>query len=213
MQSLKTGILLFLLILPAAFTRQNSPSSGLSILSPGPGEALQGIVSIRGTTALANFVSAEVDFAYSRLKQPDWFIIQDSQEPVTDGTIATWDTTTITDGIYDLRLVVSLSDGSQQQVLVTGVRVRNYSTIETNTPAPTATMNATQSPVPPTATATLKPTRTATKYAGTLTPLPTNPAGLAGRDVLGTAAKGGLLVVGLFLLGGLYVGLKSLNRH
>jgi hypothetical protein len=195
----------------AIYARQNTEPGGLLVTSPKPGEALQGIVTITGTTALPGFTSAEVSFAYSHDKPEVWFLIQESQQAVTDGTIATWDTTTITDGVYDLRLVVNQADGNQPQVQVAGVRVRNYTLIETNTPAVTATVNATQSPL--STTLTRLPEVTVTAFKQTLTPLPTNPAQVMGGDILGSLVKGGLAAAGLFLLGGLYLGLKYLARR
>jgi len=211
MHSWKSSLLMLFWFWLAVLVRQNTEPAGLFITSPGPGEALQGIVTITGTTALSGFTSAEVSFAYSLGKPEGWFLIQESQQAVTDGTITTWDTTTITDAVYDLRVVVNLADGSRQQVQVAGVRVRNYTLIETNTPVPTTTVNATQSPLP--STPTRLPEVTATAFKRTLTPLPPNPAQVAGGDILGSLAKGGLAAAGLFLLGGLYLGLKYITRQ
>ncbi len=208
-------MMLLFWFLSAVFARQNTKPLKALIISPGPGEALQGIVSITGTTALAGFVSAEVSFAYSDEKQEGWFLIQASCKAVTDSVIATWDTTTITDGVYDLQLVVTLADGRQQQLEVAGVRVRNYTPIETDTPVPAVTVNLTQSPLPSTLplTPTRPPVVTAGTLKGTLTPLPTNPAQVAGGDIVGSLVKGGLAAAGLFLVGGLYLGLKYLTRR
>ena len=212
MRPTRYGIIALFWIWLAILPQQEATPVFLALTSPRPGEALQGVVTIVGTTAVDGFAASEVSFAYSHNKLSGWFLIHESQLPVTQDAVATWDTTTITDGDYDLRLTVLLADGSLQQIFVEGVRVRNYTLIETNTPAPTATLNATQSPVP-TATLTRTPVVMATAPKHSETPLPTNPAKLAGSDVLGSLAKGGLVTAGLFLVGGLYLAVKSLFRR
>jgi len=197
------------LLLVAAASPTPTPEK-LSLTSPRPGEALQGVVTIQGTTAIAGYASAEVQFAYSQSKSKDWFLIENGQQPVVDGIIATFDTTTITDGVYDLRLVASLVDGSQQKVEVDGLRVRNYSLIEADTPGATLTQDATQ-PIIATRTVTPPPVIGATR-APTRLPLPVNPVRLGGNELVGSLLKGGLAVLGMFLFAGLYLALKSLHR-
>jgi hypothetical protein len=85
----------------------------------------------------------EVSFAYGSDAGRTWFLIQESQQPVSGGALATWDTTTLTDGDYDLRLLVSLKDGTQQQVVVKGLRVRNYTPVEASSPTVTPLVSAT----------------------------------------------------------------------
>jgi hypothetical protein len=211
MHAWRSSLLMFFWFWLAVIARQNSQPSVLSITTPGPGDALQGIITITGTTAVSGFASAEVSFGYSHAKPSGWFLIQESQKAVTDAVVATWDTTTITDGIYDLRLVVTLTDGSQQQVQVAGIRVRNYTPIETNTPLPTTTTNPAQ--VKRSVTPSELPEVTATAFKLVLTPLPSNPAEVGNGDILTSLARGGLAAAGLFLLGGLYLGIKHLIRH
>jgi hypothetical protein len=211
MQAWKSSLMLIFWFWLASSARQDATPVGLEITSPVPGAALQGLVTITGTTALPGFASSEVSFAYSREKPAGWFLIQESQTAVTAAAIAAWDTTTLTDGVYDLRVVVTLGDGSQQQALIAGVRVRNYTPIETRTPLPSPTANPNQARFTPTPTRALAATATALKL--TLTPLPPNPAGVAGGDILSSLVKGGLAAVGLFVLGGLYLGLRHLSRR
>ena len=127
-------------------------------------------------------------------------MIADSTQPVSAGTLATWDTTTITDGNYNLRLRVSLADGTFTDVLVGNLRVRNYSPVETPTPVPT-------SPQAPTPTLTPTITPTATPYP-TPTQLPPNPAEIAPTDVWVSVGYGGLAAVALILLLGAYLWLR-----
>ena len=181
------------------------------IRSPLPGQALQGTVPISGTTAITGFQSAEIDFAYSDNPLDTWFLITQSQTPVDNGELAQWDTTTITDGVYSLRLTVTLSDGSQQTATINGLRVRNYTPIETDTPTP---VTPTATPVPgDTVVPTITPTPTTTPIPPTATPLPPNPAQLSTTDILGSAGRGALAILGFFVLIGFYRSIRSISRR
>jgi len=174
------------------------------IQSPAPGQALQGAVSIIGNSQIPGFVSSELSFSYSGDPMGTWFLIQESSQAVTNGSLAQWDTSAITDGVYHLRLVITLQGGSQTQAVVTGLRVRNYTPVETETPTP----------VTPTATFvpgnTLVPTLTPTPPAKpTPTPLPTNPAEITRSDVMSSMGKGMLAVLGLFALMAVFALVKS----
>lgn len=175
------------------------------ISAPVPGQVLQGAVTIRGSTQITDFVSAELSFSYSLKPSPTWFLIESFDQPSPEGNLATWDTSAISDGIYDLRLTVNLKDGTQKEFLVTGLRVRNYTPVETSTPTPTQIKPA----------ATLEPTRTATitPIPLTATPLPTNPAGLSDPELGLSVLQGTAIALGLFLLAGIYLGLKAIFRR
>ncbi len=186
-------------------------TDAISITSPKPGEAIQGIISITGTSALAGFVTSEVDFTYEQKEPAGWFLIQENDQAVADGALATWDTTTITDGNYNLQLIVKLQDGSEQTVQVDGIRVRNYSLIETAVPTPVPTHEeATNLLV--TVTPSTYPEVTET-YPPLQTPLPPNSASLNNRDILSSLGIGGAVVAGLFLAAWLFMSIKSYLKH
>ncbi|MGD8822838.1 MAG: hypothetical protein PVG63_07030 [Anaerolineales bacterium] len=134
------------------------PSTGVAqtnivtILYPSEGEALQGVVTIEGSANHPDFSYYALSFTYADLSSPTWFPLSEpSRTPVTSGALGLWDTTSITDGNYILRLQVFLLDGSTLEAVVENVRIRNTSPIETNTPAPVIE-TLTPSPIPPTAT-------------------------------------------------------------
>jgi hypothetical protein len=179
-----------------------------AIQAPRPGEALQGVLAILGSTQVDGFASAELAFAYSRDTSGTWFILAQSQKPVENGFLASWDTTTITDSNYDLRLTVRLQDGSSQVVQVSGLRVRNYTPVETATP--TAQPSAAASPA---ATATLTPTPRPTPVRPTPTRLATNPASVLPGDIQNGFLWGGLAAFSFFAVLGIYLGIQSLIRH
>lgn len=214
--------LLLIFLLPGAevLAAQGAPSSrqralasetptptatpSVSIESPAAGQALQGSVAILGNTAVEGFASAELSFGYTQDSTGTWFLIQSYDQPIANGTLAQWDTTTISDGGYDLKLSVTLHDGRKSEKTTRGLRVRNYTAIETDTPTP-VTPSATPLPGAPTST----PTRTPTPILPTGTPLPTNPAQLSTTALTDSLGKGALAVFGLFATLGLY----ALVRH
>jgi hypothetical protein len=187
-----------------------TPAPGARLQSPQGGQALQGSVPILGNTDLAGFQSASLYFGYKDDRTQTWFLIAQSDQMVKNGTLAQWDTTTITDGNYNLHLIVTLSDGSQRMASVEGVRVRNYSAVETNTPTP-ITPTATAIPGD-TAVPTHTPTPNPTPVPPTGTPFPPNPAQINGMDIASSMGKGALAIIGLFALMGAYQGVRSLGR-
>ena len=83
------------------------------IADPQPGQALRGVVLIQGTAEHPAFDHYEVSFAYEPNPTADWFAIEAAgSSPVQNGQLASWDTTQIADGAYQLRLQVFSSDGS-----------------------------------------------------------------------------------------------------
>ena len=82
------------------------------ISDPQPGQALRGVVLIRGTAQQPAFDHYEVSFSYEPNPTADWFAIKAAgSSPVQSGQLASWDTTQIADGAYQLRLRVFSSDG------------------------------------------------------------------------------------------------------
>jgi hypothetical protein len=174
------------------------------LLSPLPGEVLQGTVGILVDTAVPGFARAELAFAYSGDPTGTWFLIAESDTALSVVRMASWDTSAITDGEYDLRLLVFFADGTTRQVIAPGLRVRNYSPIETGTPAPSPTLDPGQ-PTP-----TLTPT--ASPPAPSPTPLPTNPVIPGAQRTLASLGLGVGLVVGLFAALGLYLARRAARR-
>jgi hypothetical protein len=164
-------------------------TSPVVITAPQSGQVLQGSVDITGTSDVPGFQSAEIAFAFASDTSSNWFLIQSSEEPVKNGMLGTWDTTTLTDGIYTLRLRVNLQDGKQIETTVSGLRVRNYTPVET----PTLTATPANQPTPQV------PTMTSTPYP-TPTPLPQNPAALTPINVYTSLRLGALCIGGFFLI-------------
>jgi hypothetical protein len=166
------------------------------VISPRPGEALQGTIEISGATAIENFARTEIEFRYTNDPKNTWFLIAETDQTVNPGKIADWDTTSVTDGNYDLRISVVLKNGESKSVVISGIRIRNYSPIESPTaPVPGAVQKQEE------LTATPQPTRTPRP---TPLPLPANPAVLTNSDLNSSLVRGASAGIGFFLAFGIY---------
>ncbi len=194
-------------LLPVGLFQEQTAEPGIVVASPLPGSALQGSVIISGSTNLPGFQAAEVDFSYEQTGLANWFLIQQSQEPVTAGTLAVWDTSQIADGNYRLRVQVTLLDGRVVEQTITGLRVRNYTLVETSTPtqAITAEGKVTQAP----ARATLTPVVLTSTPLLSPTAFPDNPAQLQPGGLLFNLVMGVAFILSIFFLLGIYLWFKG----
>ena len=179
----------------------------IAITYPLTGDVLYGQVTIIGTTQTDNFLSAQLDFSYDSNSAGNWFTLQTFTQPVQDSALSVWDTTSISDGDYVLRLQVNLSDGTTKEVTVP-IKIQNDTPFFTPTPEPTATFDSVvvqqfptsfllaASPVP---TETPRPTPTA---------LPTNSVALNQSEIYSSLGRGALVIIGLFIFAGLIIRLR-----
>lgn len=179
-------------------------TSPIAITSPLSGDILRGEVTITGTTDIENFLSAQLDFAYASNQAGNWFTLQTFSQPALSSALAVWNTASISDGDYILRLRVNLTDGTFQEVTVP-VKIQNDTPFSTPTPEPiTSTPDSVtiQIPTPfllaasPTPTEVPRPTPTA---------LPTNPVVLNQNEIYASLGRGALVIVGLFIFAGLII--------
>ncbi len=180
----------------------------LSISSPQAGQILRGQVEIIGNLDLPNFSSAELAFGYSASDPADrsaWFIIQTFPQPVKGSAIAVWDTSALADGDYTLRLRVFFQDGTSQDILISGLKVRNDVPLPTDTP--TATQTATPLITTPLPTSTRLPDATTLTFSSPV-PLPANPASLTVPSLYSTFGRGALIVFVLFVIFSLLLRLR-----
>lgn len=204
-----TAIFIFIMLLisaPALSAWQVEPVFG--ILTPAAGDAVRGVVRIEGTTDTAGFNSAEVSFGYSNDTTETWFLLAQSEEAVQQGQLALWDTTSIPDGTYRLRLRIFLTGGGVMEYAVDGLRVRNYSAVETPTPN-LAAITPSMEPAQPTLTSTPVPTLVQT----TATPYPTNAAVINQKDLDQSLKNGAVLGLGLFILLFLFLTARAAARR
>jgi hypothetical protein len=190
-------LLFFWMVLGAPVQAYTTQPGDPVIIMPRSGEALQGMVIIEVATNVSGFAFAEIAFTFVADPTGTWFPIATSSQPITNGTMSAWDTTVISDGEYTLRLRVTLTDGSFRDAIVSSVRVRNYTAVETNTPAmivPNASPLPTSTPTPtPLATPTL---------------LPHNPAVFGSKDVSNSILYGGMTAIAIFAIFSIYLWMR-----
>jgi hypothetical protein len=174
---------------------QQTEESEIVVFSPQPGEAVQGLVQIVGTVDPEGFRSYEVAFAFMDDATQTWFQVASGSIPVIQGVLAEWDTTVLTDSNYNLLLRVHFQNGAVEEIILEGIRVRNYSTIETSTPAPAGSSQV-LAPTP-----TLIPELpTETPVQPTPTEIPENPAAVDAAQLTQAIKRGA--IVGIVLVSG-----------
>lgn len=204
--AMKRLLLLFLLIAVLPRPVQAQEETQLAISSPSEGQIVQGMVVVSGNVTVLGFSSYELSFSYNDDPTQTWFILTTSSLPVFESELGTWDTSTLTDGDYTLRLRVFLLDGTVQETTVSGLRVRNYTPVPTATFTPTAT--AIVQFAPPTAQLIAPAAATVTPSLPTPTPLPPNPASLQDASIVSALGRGAILALLLFLGFGLLLRLR-----
>jgi len=193
------------------FNRQLDQVVDAAIISPIVGQSVQDSVVIRGSTTLDGFQAYEVYFASTSDPTQTWFLIQESTTPIQAGILAVWDTSTIIDGDYSLRLVVHQTNGDRVEAFVPDLHVRNYSPSEIDTPTPASPV-MTLSQVLPTGMPSSSATSTsiAIQLLPTITPLPTNPAEISSSQAFLAFGKGAVFTIGFFALLGAYLGIRTI---
>jgi hypothetical protein len=157
------------------------------ITSPESRAALRGRVPISGTALHPDFQRYEL---YYKLEPGDnWIFIGEAHRAqVDDGLLGTWDTNSLTDGTYSLRLRVVRLDGNYEEAVVRQVLVANTQPTETPTPEVSPTPTDTPTPLPPTPTVIVEqpviPTPTSRPTA-TPAPVEGDAAAQPGEDELG----------------------------
>ncbi len=215
--------LLFLLSLwiMGALTPVNAQSG---ITYPPETEVLRGSVQIQGTATHPDFWKYEL--AAAPLGTENWFNIAISETHVVNGVLGVWDTRTVADGPYSIRLRVVRRDGNYDEYFVRNVTVNNASPPPSVTPEATPTPTTTPTPKPPTATPiqltpnipTPTPASTVTAVIGAGDEIHGGDGGNENAsaivDLLAQAKagfiKGALYVTLAFLAVGLFFGVKNL---
>jgi hypothetical protein len=174
----------------------------VAIASPRAGDVLRGEISIIGSTDVPGFASAQLDFNYASDSAGTWFFLQAISQPARETPLYLWNTVSISDGDYILRLRVTLIDGTFQEVTVPIV-IQNDAPIPTPTVAPTPTpefSTGIQIPTPFLLAASPTPPEVPRP---TPTPLPANPAVLTQAEINASLGRGALVFAGLFIFAGI----------
>lgn len=197
-----------LILFSSLVTRAGAGAQSVAIAqitSPREGEVLQGQVHVMGTADGPDFASAVLEFSYASDSTKTWFEVQTIYQGIRDSELGTWDTTTISDGNYLLRLnVISQAGVSADEVV--RIQVRNYTSPPTVAPpveTPSAGLQI------PTAVMLVASPTSGPFRAPTPTNLPANPASIATLGIYDGFWQGALVVGGIFAV----VGLIFLRRR
>ena len=107
----------------------------IQIISPTTNATVQGNVTIFGSASHPNFVQYALEYGPQNNPSNLWYPItpQAITVPVVNSALGAWNTTTVPDGTYQIRLHVYLTGGSElTNTLVSSIKVRN--SLPTNTP-------------------------------------------------------------------------------
>lgn len=95
----------------------------IMITSPKPGEDVKGTIKITGTADVPNFGFYKYEVA--PMGSQNWATIAASREPHKDEELGEWNTASVTNGEYFLRLVITDNVGASLEPCVIAVRVLN----------------------------------------------------------------------------------------
>jgi len=115
----------------ALFPVTQSVPSGMSgcvpdqimITAPEPGAPVSGTVEITGTASVPNFGFFKYEFA--PMGSQNWATISAGREPKVNEALGPWNTSSLTNGDYFLRLVITDNVGVSLEPCVIAVRVAN----------------------------------------------------------------------------------------
>jgi ligand-binding sensor domain-containing protein len=114
------------------FEVDNTPPTPI-LASPVFGEAVRGLVSVRGSAVDPRFARYRVDVR--RAGDDAWSTLRESPQPVDDALLAEWNTTGVTDGRYDLQVTVTDSLGVPGSVRVTVIVDNEFPDVAVTSPA------------------------------------------------------------------------------
>lgn len=189
---------LIILVFSSYLTTKAQFAFQVEISSPSPGDAVQGTVPIIGTSSVNGFLSYQVEFSIENDTSENWFNITTSEQAIENSVLIEWDTNSLTDGEYKLRLTVLRKDNDPIVFMVNDLRIRNYSPVETSTVGPTQTLVPGQIP-----------TTTSTAVAPTPTNLPNNSLILPRNGIQSAIIFGVGLAGTTYILFGIYAYIKS----
>jgi hypothetical protein len=93
----------------------------IMITSPQPGEQIKGAIELIGTVDIPNFGFYKYEVAAQGSNT--WATISAGRAIVNKGSLGRWDTTALTPGDYQLRLVVTDNQGQALPVCIVPVRI------------------------------------------------------------------------------------------
>ncbi len=160
-------------------------AQGSGISYPPETEVVRAVIEVRGTAANSEFWKYEL--AAAPFGTQNWFNIAVSETPVNNGVLGIWNTATVQDGTYTLRLRVVKRDGNYDEFTTQRVLVGNALPSPTPTTDVSPTPTITPTSEPPTATPVI-----VTPDIPTPTPAPTGtPTPVGSSDAAGDSGETG----------------------
>lgn len=104
-----------------AFNASGCAPNQISITFPQPGDEISGAIEITGTANIPNFGFYKYEVA--PVGSEAWATIAAGREVVNEGRLGAWNTTALTPGDYQLRLVVVDNQGVELPACIVPVRV------------------------------------------------------------------------------------------
>jgi hypothetical protein len=95
----------------------------IMITAPEPGDPVSGTVEITGTASVPNFGFFKYEVA--PMGSQNWATISAGREPKVNEVLGPWNTSSLTNGFYFLRLVITDNVGVPLEPCVIAVRVAN----------------------------------------------------------------------------------------
>ncbi len=118
---------------------------------PVDGSQVAGYLTIVGSASHPRFLQYALEWGPHPNPSNLWYPLSGPQRrTVINGGLAAWDTRTVNDGTYQLRLHVWLTDGTETYALVTAIRVSNTqaTAVPTQTPTPRPNQAPRLDPIP-----------------------------------------------------------------
>lgn len=107
---------------PAASANMQGCVPGVLIItSPIPGEEVKGKIELQGTVNIPDFGFYKYEVALRGSET--WATIAADTTPVRDGVLGSWDTSALTPGDYQLRIVAADNKGESQPPCIIPIRV------------------------------------------------------------------------------------------
>jgi hypothetical protein len=170
----------------------------VAITAPRPGATVSGAVDVLGRAVVPALQFYKVE--YSPVAREQWVLIGTDiiRQAVPNGRLVLWQSTTVPDGSYRLRLRVVDPTGNYCEAVVSPIQVANARPVETAEATPTETPMLTV--VPPQPTPTLPPT-----VAIEVVPVQITPGALPTRvSTLQLPPASDFVVTGVFFLLGVF---------
>lgn len=95
----------------------------IMLTAPEPGDEVSATVTLEGTADMPNFGFYKYEIA--PVGTTNWATISAGAQPVKDGELGKWDTTTLTNGDYFLQLVIIDNVGKTLEPCIIAIRVTN----------------------------------------------------------------------------------------